>query len=189
MSTKNRVGAEKSMNIEETKLLADLYQQKQDIETSMMTTRDFKLKRKLEEEKGKIWLQICELETKIQHVKEKEAEKTLETLVKENRVFIFVSANGKRLEISEKLEVELVFEPCKHRETIKVMELLRNPQYPSNTNLLDHWQRLLSEDSTITTMRLCEQCQKDRESLKAKLGFWQPERPIGRANLVLRRLQ
>jgi hypothetical protein len=68
------------------------------------------------------------------------------------------------------------------------MELLRNPQYPSNTNLLNHWQRMLKEDVTISTMLLCPQCRKEKES---KLVVWglKTEKPHGRANIVLRRLQ
>jgi len=171
------------------KELSNLYEKDQNLTISMRVATDLRVKRQIEEQRNTVRKQIQKLEMELETEKEKQAEQQLKTLLEENRLFIFVGGNGKRLEISEKLEIELVFEPCKHRQTIKVMELLRNPQYPSNTNLLNTWGRLMSENVTVSTMKNCEQCLKERQSLKAKLGLWQPEKPLGRANLVLRRLQ
>jgi hypothetical protein len=176
-----------SMN-ELEKQLSTLYKEEGDLKSRIMAETHFPTKRNLMEQKAKIYERIQQLEMKIEAEKEKQAEQQLKKLLDEYRLFIFVSSNGKRVEIFEDLQIELTFEPCHHKSKIFIGELLRNPQFPSNTNLLDHWQRLLSEDTTITTMRLCEQCRKEREGIKAKLG-WQPEKPTGRANIILRRLQ
>jgi hypothetical protein len=177
-----------SMN-ELEKQLSTLYQEEGDLKSRIMAETHFPTKRQLMEQKAKLYERIQQIERKLDEIKEENAKEELNKLLIEHRYLIFLSVNGRKLEVPENLQVELTFEPCHHKSKIFIGELLRNPQFPSNTNLLDHWQRLLTEDTTITTMRLCEQCRKDRESLKAKLGFWQPERPIGRANIVLRRLQ
>jgi hypothetical protein len=171
------------------KELSSLYQQENDLKSRIMAETHLPTKRQLMEQKSKIWLQIRKLEFKIEQQREKQANETLESLLKQQKPFIFVSSNGRKLEIPENLQVELTFEPCHHKSKIFIGELLRNPNYPQNINLLQTWQRLLSEDSIITTMVNCETCRKERASLKAKLGLWQPEKPLGRANIVLRRLQ
>jgi hypothetical protein len=174
--------------MEVEKELANLQQQDQDLTISLRTTPDLRQKRKIEEQRNVIRSRIRELETKIQDVKEKEALEQLNKMLTENRYLLFLSVNGVKIEIPTDLKPEITFQPCKHKQKIFIAEILRNPSYPSNVNLLQTWQRLLSEDSTITTMRLCPECQKEKQSKLVQWGL-KTEKPNGRATLVLRRLQ
>jgi len=181
------MGAEKPMSQIE-KEIANLYTQDQELTISMRVTRDLREKRKIESARNILRKRIQELETKIQDVKEKEALEDLNKLLIEHRYLIFLSVNGARIEIPTNLQVELTFQPCKHKTKVYIAELLRNPQFPSNTNLLDHWQRVLNNDITTTMMLNCSECQKQKQSKLVQWGI-QQEKPNGRANIILRRLQ
>jgi hypothetical protein len=176
------------MSLEEIKQLTELQQQEHDKTISMRTTSDLREKRKIEAERNILHKRIQKLETKIQDVKEKEALEELNKLLIENRYLIFLSVNGSKIEIPTDLKPEITFQPCEHKQKIFIGELLRNRDFPSNQRLLDMWKRLLSEDITTSLMLNCETCRKEKESKLVQWGI-REDKPNGRANLVLRRLQ
>jgi len=170
------------------KSLSELYQKDQDLTISLRITPDLREKRKIEAERNLLRKEIQQLEAKLEAEREKQAEQQLKTLLEENRVFIFVSVNGVKIEIPSDLKPEIKYQPCGHKQKIFIGELLRNPQFPSNVNLLTHWQRVLNNDITTTMMLNCTECQKQKQSKLVQWGL-REDKPNGRANLVLRRLQ
>jgi hypothetical protein len=170
------------------KQLANLYMQENDLKSRIMAETHFPTKRNLMEQKAKLYERIQQIERKLDEIKEENAKEELNKLLIEHHRLIFLSVNGVKIEIPTDLKPEIKYQPCGHKQKIHIAELLRNPQFPSNTNLLDHWQRTLKEDVTISTMLLCPQCRKEKESPLVQWGL-RSEKPSGRANIVLRRLQ
>jgi hypothetical protein len=170
------------------KEINELNQKEQDMTISMRTTKDLRQKRKIEADRNIIRLKIQELETKLNETNEEKAKEELNKLLIENRYLIFLSVNGSKIEIPTDLKPEIKYQPCGHKQKIHIAELLRNPQFPSNVNLLTHWQQVLNNDITTTMMLNCEECRKQKQSKLTQWGL-REDKPNGRANIILRKLQ
>lgn len=152
-------------------------------------------KREIQRERSKTLNKIMAIQEQIENIREKQAEEQIERLLKENRDLIFLSLNGIKTAIPENLEVELKFQPCKHKKRIQVKEFLRsyefreNKKIPNtNTSLQIQWHQLLGTNAVIEGLLNCAKCKTQKESKLAKLRIWDNS-PLGSIRWTLRKLQ
>lgn len=163
--------------------LKELQAEAFDLHCEIVGTSLLRRKRQLMKEENVILGKIRILQMEHEANREESAKKDLHALLTDP--LLFVSINRKKQTITKDLTVELIFNPCKHKKRIKIQELLRGYTHTegkrvplSEQNLYMQWKLLFEMDSSASGSRNCEQCQKEKTSIKAKWGRWN-NKPIG----------
>ena len=92
----------------------------------------------------------------------------LNTLKQRSR-YIVLEVNGVEIEIPENLIVEFSYSGCKHKQKMHLAEFLRyRKTVNGNIQLLNEWQPIISQTTEIGGRWWCEECRKEKDSLRAK---------------------
>jgi len=151
--------------------------------------RHIPTKDRLSANRAKVTQEVDVLKDKRHQLEETHYDGKLETLITENKTFIFFSAHSARILIDEHNEVEVTFAPCGHKHTFKIRDRLRNYTIQqSNKSLFDRWRRMMKENVVYSGGMNCQQCRKDKEKRFAKLRR-RDNKPIGSLRWELRKLQ
>jgi len=184
------------MNNELEKRLIELNQKESDLAIRAHTENDLRVKRVLQNEKGKIYKEIMEIRDKLDEQKNKEALPQTDAVIKENQQTFYLGMNGVRIQIPENLELELEFLPCKHRKKMPLREILRMFDYhndrnfpEANTYLLQRWQGIFQRNETYHPAFSCEQCKREADDLLTKMHIRKGNAIVGVCRLVVRTLQ
>lgn len=166
--------------------LKELQERAFDLHSEIIATPHLPTRRKLMQKRGKILTEIRILEAERDVDREKTAKKDLDELLTKTKPLLSVSINREKQQITEKLTVELTFQPCGHKRTLKLKELLRSFEFHQNKRvptseerLLTTWKLLFEMNSTAQGTRNCRKCQADKKSLRAKFGRWNPTEFVG----------
>ena len=105
------------------------------------------------------------------------------TLLTENlEKWVFESDYGKLPINPKSLTVELVYQPCKHKETLSLGILI-----PFEKSY--HWEALCNGSSdSISSVRFCQKCREEKQTLKDKFSRYN-EKPVGHASWKIRFLK
>jgi ElaB/YqjD/DUF883 family membrane-anchored ribosome-binding protein len=89
--------------------------------------------------------------------------------LKQRSPYIVLEVNSVEIEIPENLIVEFSYSGCKHKQKIHLAEFLRyRKTVNSNIQLLNEWQPIISQTTEIGGRWWCEECRKEKDSLRAK---------------------
>jgi len=133
-----------------------------DLGSKITSTDHQPTKKSLIAEKAAIDLKLEHLRRHRTIEEEKQYSEKLETLIKENRLFISFSVNNQRINIDEKGKVQVTFTSCNHRKSFPITEL-RLSQVENNRTKFERWVRILKTNITYTGEMRCRECQKNKE--------------------------
>lgn len=174
--------------------LRELQAESSILHTEIIAERIIRKKRKLIEKQSKILGKIRILQMEREVNREKTAKSDLTALLLENLPLLFASINGAKQQITKDFKIRLIYKPCGHIEVIHLQELLRGSTITQNKrvlateqNLFMQWNLLFEMNSTAQGSKNCEQCKKERKSIKAKFGRWNTK-PIGVCHFSVGRL-
>jgi hypothetical protein len=172
--------------------LSLLYEKEQDLSIKLRAEPDMRLKREIEVEKSAVNTKITHLRNQIETECDRVALKEIDKLLEQNNLYLCVEVN--RTKIVPHKEVEIKYN-CGHTARMLLRELIRSYSHHEGKNkpernhyLLQRWERVLKHNEIFNVNFSCEECKKEKQSLKAKFGRLDV-RPIGHARVTVRRLQ
>jgi len=133
-----------------------------DVHCEISSTAHIRTKELLMAKKADIDRKLAELRSHRDIEEEKQYAEKLDTLIKENRLFISFAVNTERIPIDEKGKVQVTFKPCNHRKTFTITEL-RLSQMGNNRTKFETWVRILKSNIIHSGAMRCEECRKNKE--------------------------
>jgi len=172
--------------------LKELWKEEEDITIKLRCEKDLRQKRRLELEKGKLYVQIQNLQGEKEKIEDIQATPKTDSLIRENSSIIVIEVNKRIIPTTEKVKIPF---SCGHMQEFILREILRKYNYVGNTHepernrfLLQRWKMVIEQNDSFTREFHCEQCKKHIQKLKAK-DTHRNNLVIGNAIVKIRRLQ
>jgi hypothetical protein len=152
-------------------------------------TAFIKAKDSLQQKYDEVIRHRANIQTKKDEHEEKISPEKTKQLFMENLAIIQVASEHGNIPIDKDLNITLIYEPCKHKKTMKIYDamLVENDKY-RNQVLYTKWSVFFQEGGVISGRFNCEQCKEEKNTLRAKFSRYD-DKPIGSTTLKIRVLR
>ena len=146
-------------------------------------------KSELESELKEATKRKTELRIHLDEYERKLASQKTEQLFTENLALIRLQSQYETIPVDKNLDIEITYYPCKHKEPMKIYDLIPVEEGDNHHQVLyTKWELFFRDGGELSGRLNCKHCRKEKEGLRAKFGMWN-DKPIGRADFKLRLLR